>query len=184
MKRKVWTGIGLTLLLLLLAGGAFVGARLLTAGSVIGGAAGEPRVRVATGDGQVVDAQWVRAEGMPESSPDVSGAFAGRQDNSIFVDETEGGFLISKGEDGSFSVTNTTGKISEVVVASETLVYVDETLDNMDEALSDGQLHQRVQPGTVEEIGEMSFVRAWGERRGDRLIASVLLYNRPPVISR
>jgi hypothetical protein len=180
----VWIGIGVTLLVLLLAGGAFVGARLLTAGSVFGQADGGPRVRVATGDGQVVDAQWVRAEGMPESSPDVSGAFHGRQDNSIFVDETEGGFFISEGEDGSFSVANTTGKISEVVVTSETLLYVDVTIEEMDEALSDGYLHQRVEPGTVEEIGEMSFVRAWGEQRGDRLIATVLLYSRPPVISR
>jgi len=30
----------------------------------------------------------------------------------------------------------------------------------------------------------MSFVQAWGEMHGDRLIASVLLYNRPPVIAR
>jgi hypothetical protein len=74
--------------------------------------------------------------------------------------------------------------VSEVVVTGETLVLVDTTLENVDAALIDGKCYQQVAPGSEEEIGELSFVQAWGEKRGDRLIASVLLYSRPPVISR
>jgi hypothetical protein len=132
----------------------------------------------------MVEADWVQAEELPESPPDIVGVFSQRQDNSIFVDETVGGFVLSPDDDGSVSVSNATGQISEIVVTAETVVRVDVTLENVDEALAEGVLHQKLEPGSVEEIGELSFVRAWGEMRGDRLIASLLVYNRPPVISR
>jgi hypothetical protein len=132
----------------------------------------------------LIEAEWVKAEECPARDPDVAGAYASRQDNSIFVNETKDGFMISQDENGSFSITNTTGKIHEVVVTGETSVYVDSTNEQLDEALSDGKLYQKLGPGTIEEIADLSYVRAWGERRGDRLIASVLLYTRPPVVNR
>jgi hypothetical protein len=184
MKRTGWIVIGLGLLALLLVGGAFMAGRLLGLGKGDLGMGGGPKVGIGNGDGSVVEAEWVRAEELPDESPDVSGAFTRRQDNSIFVDETDGGFVLSRNDDGSMSVTNTTGKISEVVVTAETVVYIDVTLDSVDEALASGVLHQQVKPGTVEEIGELSFVRAWGEMRGDRLVAGVLVYSRPPVLRR
>jgi hypothetical protein len=141
-------------------------------------------LQVSTADGQVVEAQWVKAEEVPDHPPDVAGVFVRRLDNSFFVDETEGGFVLARGDDDSFRVANATGKISEIIVVAETLVYVDVTLDNVEAALSDGKVYQRLELGSVEEIGEMSFVRAWGEMRGDRLVASTLIYSRPPVVSR
>jgi len=184
MNRRVWTTVGVALAILILAAGAYVLARLLATGSSIGRILGGPRVMLATGDGEVVEAKWVAAEAVPDSSPDVSGAYARHQDNSIFVDETEGGFFLSAGEDGSVTVTNTTGRISEVVVTSETAVYVDVTLEDIDDAVSNGEIHQTLKPGSVEDVGELSFVQAWGDMRGDRLVADLLLYTRPPVISR
>jgi hypothetical protein len=184
MKRRLWIGGGVVFLVLLLASGAFMAGRLLGLG-LEGDAGGNGAViQVTTGNGQVVKAEWVRAPELPPEDPTVAGAFAEREDNCFFVNETEGGFVLAKSEDGSLSVTNTTGKMTEIVVTGETLVRVDTTLENMDQALSDGKCYQKVAPGSVEEIGELSFVRAWGEMRGDRLIASVLLYSRPPVISR
>lgn len=182
MKRTMWIA-GAVVSLALLAGGAFMAGRLLGAGRMASTGAG-PVVQVSTGNGQVVEAEWVRAEELPDESPEIVGAYERMQDNSIFVNETEGGFVIARGDDGSFDVSNTTGKISEVVVTSETAVYVDVTFNVMEEALSDGKLYQQVQPGSVEEMGELSFVRAWGEMRGDRLIADVVVYSRPPVIQR
>ena len=143
-----------------------------------------PKVMIGTGDGPAVEVDWVRSEELPDESPDVAGVYERRQDNSIFVDETEGGFRLAQAEDGSISVTNATGKISEIVVTSGTTVHVDMTMEDIDDALAEGVVRQKLEPGTVEEIGDLSFVRAWGEMRGDRLIASVLVYNRPPVISR
>ncbi|MBN1658323.1 MAG: hypothetical protein JXA93_07985 [Anaerolineae bacterium] len=181
MKRVVLIAASSVALVLVLAAGAFVGGRLL--GAAAEGEEGRT-VRVGTGNGQSVEAEWVRAEEYPDVEPDVAGAFARRYDNSLFVDETKGGFVLARNDDGSFSVTNATGKIHEVVVTRDTSLYVDLTFTKIDAALSDGKLYQELRPGSIEEVGELSFVRAWGEKRGDRLIASVVVYTRPPVLSR
>jgi hypothetical protein len=183
MKRTLVIAAGVLALVLLLAGGAFVAGRLLSADPETGNADG-PTIKIGMGKGPLVEAQWVPAEECPAADPDVAGAFARRQDNSIFVNETQDGFRISQDDSGSFAVTNTTGQIHEVVVTGETGVYVDSTNEKIDEALSDGKLYQMLGAGPIEEIADLSYVRAWGERRGDRLVASVLIYTRPPVINR
>ena len=184
MKRTGWIAGSLGLTALLLAGGAFMAGRLLSEGNGDPGAGDGAKVQIGTGSGQMVEVDFVKADELPEETPEVVGVFERRQDNSIFVDETDGGFVLAPNDDGSLSVANATGKISEIVVKAETVVYVNLTLEALDEAVAEGVLYQKVEPGTVEEIGELSFVQAWGEMRGDRLLASVLLYSRPPVISR
>jgi hypothetical protein len=184
MKRTGWIVGSLGLLTLLLAGGAFMAGRLLGEGAGNLGTGGGAKVGIGTGNGEVVQVDFVRAEELPEEPPDVAGVFARRQDNSIFVDETDGGFVLTPDDDGSLSVANATGKISEIVVTAETVVYANLTLEKLEEATAEGVLYQRLEPGDVEEIGELSFVQAWGDMRADRLSASVLLYTRPPVISR
>ena len=183
MKRIIVIAASVLGLVLLLAGGAFMAGRLLSAGPEAGDQDG-PTIKIGMGKGPLVEVQWVPAEECPTADPEVAGAYARRQDNSIFVDETQDGFRISQDESGSFSVTNTTGQIHEVVVTGESSVYVDTTNEEIDEALSDGKLYQKLKAGSIEEIADLSYVRAWGERRGDRLIASVLIYTRPPVINR
>jgi hypothetical protein len=39
-------------------------------------------------------------------------------------------------------------------------------------------IQQQVEPGSLDEIGSNSMISAWGERRGDRVIATVLLYSQ------
>jgi hypothetical protein len=182
MKRSILIAGSALALVLLLAGGAFVAGRLLSAGSETDDDG--PTLKIANGSGQVTNAQWIQAEEYPDSEPDVAGAFARRQDNSLFVNETEDGFVLTRNDEGVFSVANATGQIHEVVVTGETAVYVDVTNDNIDEAVSDGKLYQKLRAGSIEEIGDLSYVRAWGEMRGDRLVASALIYTRPPVINR
>jgi hypothetical protein len=184
VSRKGRIVVSLGLLALLLAGGAFMAGRLLGEGGANQGADDGLKVSIGTGSGNMTEVDFVRAEELPEEPPDVVGAFERRQDNSIFVNETGGGFALGKNDDGTLTVTNATGKISEVVVTAETAVYVDLSMETLDEAVAEGVLRQVLEPGTVEEIAELSFVRAWGEMRGDRLVASVLLYSRPPVLRR
>jgi hypothetical protein len=183
MKRIFVIAAFVLALVLLLAGGAYMAGRLLGTGSETGSGDG-PTIKIGMGKGPLTEAVWVPAEESPTTDPDVAGAFDRRQDNSIFVNETKDGFMISQDESGSFSITNTTGQIHEVVVTGETGVYVDSTNEQIDEALSDGKLYQKLGAGTLEEVADLSYVRAWGERRGDRLIASVLIYTRPPVVNR
>lgn len=184
MKRTMWIVGGVIFVVLLLAGGAFMAGRLLGVGPEAMGLGGRPKIQISTGDGPATEAEWVPAEELPESPPEVTGIYARHEDNSVFVNETEGpGFRITMDEDGSVT-TNASDKVSEIVVTGETKVYVDRTLDSIDESLASGVIHQKLKPGTVEEIGELSFVQAWGEMRGDRLIASMVVYHPPPVISR
>jgi len=184
VNRNVWKAAGITVLVLVLAGGAYMLAWLLSGGADGGARDSGPQVTLSLGDGRVVKAEWVWSDKVPGTEPDVVGAYVRRQDNSIYINETEGGFVLAKGDDDSFSVANVTGKIIEVVVSTETRVYVDGTYDDVDASLIDGKLYQQLKPGSAEEVGELSFVRAWGEMRGDRLISSVLVYNPPPVIRR
>jgi hypothetical protein len=183
MKRSILIAGSILALVLILAGGAFVTGRLLGSSPAAAGEDGQT-IQIGMGDGPLVEVVWVPAPECPASEPDVAGAYDRRQDNSLFINETEDGFRISQDDTGSFSITNTTGSIREVVVTGDTAVYVDLTNDNLDEALSDGKLYQKLKAGSIEEIGDLSYVRAWGEKRGDRLIASVLIYLRPPVINR
>ena len=184
MSHKGRIMVGLGLLALLLGGGAFMTGRLLGEGSGNPGSDDGLTVKIGTDNGKVTEVDYIRAEELPEEPPDIAGAFERRQDNSIFVNETNGGFALGKGDDGTLSVTNATGTISEVVVTTHTDVYVDLSMETLEQAAAEGVLRQIVEPGTVEEIGELSFVRAWGEMRGDRMVASVLLYSRPPVLRR
>jgi len=184
MDRKGRIVVSLGLLALLLAGGAFMAGRLLGEGAGNHGSSDGEKARIGTDDGKVTEVDFVRAEELPEEPADVVGAFERRQDNSIFVDENDGSFVIAQNDDGTWSAANTTGKISEVVVTTATDVYVDLTMETLDQAAAEGVLRQILEPGTVEEIGDLSFVRAWGEMRGDRLVASLLVYTRPPVLRR
>jgi hypothetical protein len=184
MKRIAWIVGGFALLALLLVSGAFMVGRLLGQGVGNPGAGDDAKVGIGSSNGEITEVDFVKAEELPEEPPDVVGVYARRQDNSIFVDETDGGFVLAPNDDGTLSVANATGKISEIVVTAETIVNVDLTLEHLDEAVAEGVLRQQLEPGTIEEIGELSFVRAWGEMRGDRLMAGLLVYNRPPVISR
>ncbi len=86
---------------------------------------------------------------------------------------------VAVSKDGSVDTqTDGNGQKLEVVVTSETTVYKDVTEPPEVNALpSDGKIHQKVAPGSLDEIGSHSFISAWGERRGDRLIAKVLMYS-------
>lgn len=184
MKRSVLIVGGVVGLVLLLAGAAFLAGQLVGEGSLVKKVVGGPRVSFSPGDGTSVEARFERAKELPDESPDVTGFFARREDNSVFVNEAAGdGFIISMDEDGSIS-TNAGDKETEVVVTNETLVYVDVTAESFDESFEGDTVQQKLKPGTVEEIDEYSIVMAWGDKRGERVIARLLVYTKPPVIRR
>jgi hypothetical protein len=184
MKRSVLIVGGVVGLVLLLAGAAFLAGRLVHEGSLGEKTVGGPRVSFSDGGGASVEARFERAKELPDESADVTGFFARREDNSIFVNEaTGGGFRMSIDEDGSIS-TNAGEEETEVVVTNETRVYVDVTAEIFDESFEGDTVQQKLEPGTVEEIDEYSIVMAWGDKRGDRVIASLLVYTKPPVIRR
>ncbi len=178
--RRTKLIIGVVALVVLLGGAAFVGGRLLNnqaaqpegpSGLVMkGGGPGAGGISV----------QIERAKELPEAAPDATGLFAQRKDNSIFV--TIGNkFMVQVDKNGTVnSQTDGNGQQLEIVVTSDTVIYKDATeMVNMKAPPPDGKVQQQVAPGSLDEIGQNSFVSAWGERRGDRVIARVLMYNKP-----
>jgi hypothetical protein len=179
MKRKGLI-IGIIALVIVLLTGAYVAGRLLSDGlgpvRIDGG-----NVMISSGDGSTIEAAYVPADELPDAPPEAAGLYSRREDNSIFVNETDGGFRISMDEEGNIS-TNAGEEETEIVVTNETEVYVDVTSDQIGDLQNGDTLKQTLKPGSIEELGSLSFIQVWGERRGERVIADILVYMRPPTL--
>jgi hypothetical protein len=70
-----------------------------------------------------------------------------------------------------------------VVVSRDTLIYRDTTeIEVEPSARQSGEttVQQTVEPvDSLAEIGENMEIQAWGDQRGDRLVAEVLVYRQP-----
>ena len=62
----------------------------------------------------------------------------------------------------------------EVVVTRDTIIYGDAT--NMNTEAVNGKIQQVVRSGTLDDIRKDAFLRVWGEGKGDRVVAKVILY--------
>jgi hypothetical protein len=131
----------------------------------------------------MVSLEMEKAEELPDAPSDVVGLFSRREDNSIFVQKAGNGIVISI--DGAIQTDADVEEV-EVVVTGETTVYKDVTLDRFDPPSSSGtvKVQQKVEPGLADDIGEGSMVVAWGDKRGDRVVARVLVYTPPAVVIR
>ncbi|MCK4470470.1 MAG: hypothetical protein KAW49_01655 [Anaerolineae bacterium] len=191
MKRSVWIASGVVVLVLLLAGAAFVAGRLLSSQEQTPGPrvaeesnpGGESEVEVQGGESAVAKVQGgdEPAE-LPDDPSEVTGVFVRREDNSIFIGTGNLTFGTTAGPDGSTQPNiGYDGPVVEVVTTRDTVFYRETTFD---EGLPEGDsIQQTVEPGLLDEIGEQSGVTVWGERSGDRVVARVLLYLPPPVLS-
>ena len=186
-KKSRRTGLiigGVIALIVLLAGAAFVGGRLLNQTAPAGGP-GNMVISGGPAGGQTVTLQIEPAKELPTAPPDARGLFAERKDNSIFV--TIGNeFMVQVDKNGTVNTqTNGNGDKLEVVVTGETKIYKDVTQASLNgPPPSDGKVQQQVAAGSLDEIGSNSFVSAWGERRGDRVIARVLFYSQAMMLKR
>ena len=186
--------VGGAVLVVLLAGAAFVAGRLLNS-------------KPGTTSGLFeIDSSGV--EEIPDEEPETTGMVTSIEGDTLTVQEFsanesfdvtgEGGVMIqefegvpadvdTESEEGAFFVSaGDAGPTVEVVITQETEIYKDETASQI--LTEDGQLDQvsekiemKIEPGSLDDIGENSFVTIWGERRGDRIIADVVLYE--PLLS-
>ncbi|MFZ5919331.1 MAG: hypothetical protein ACOYZ7_20575 [Chloroflexota bacterium] len=172
MKRTVLIAGSVVGLIVLLAGAAFVGARML-GGQAQSDGGSESRYVISDASGSK-GFDLVAAAELPTTSPDVGGLFLRREDNSIIVGTGEVRLTIRDGQVNGFH----SGPEVEIVITHDTLVYRDKTPMQSD-AIVDGKLQQVVGPGSLEELETYSFISVWGEQRGDRLLARVLVYKIP-----
>ena len=184
MKKRILITGGIVVLVVLLAGAAFVGGRLLTGQGLPGlssgplvltGPNGNQQIRINPGDIQP-------AKGLPQTSADVRGVFDHRKDNSIFVGTGVVMRTVQKDQSGNVTSSSTyDGPIVEVVVTSQTIVYSDVTNRQFNGQPPSGKIQQVVEQGSLDEIGKDSTLLAWGKKTGDRIIADVIVYSLPSV---
>jgi len=173
MRRSIWLIVGTVFVVLLLAGAAFVGGQLLGDQNQVTGEESGPRV-IRSGPGGTQSLEIVPAEELPSAPADVKGLYVRREDNSLFVGTGEVMLNIRDGE----VISDYDGPEIEAVVTHDTVVYRDKTQYGTDEA-EDGKIQQVVKPGSLEEIEKHSLISAWGQERGSRLFAEVLVYKIP-----
>lgn len=173
MKRSILITTGVVALVLFLAGAAFLGGRLLTDREL---AADSRQIVVSDAGGGVTTSgvmiETLHADEMPSSVPDVAGLFTRREDNRLFVGT---GAMSGVKVDGRWELKHD-GPVIEVVTTHDTLFYRDDTLQQFRDFPPSDPVQQVLTPSRVDEIEENSTISAWGERRGDRLIAEVVVF--------
>lgn len=181
--------IGGVILIVLLAGAAFVGARLLNGQGLpftsTGGGPG-PSLSIGGPGGKMVRLDVEPSKELPQTPADVSGLFDHRQDNSIFVGTGKVTMAFKKDPSGKVETSsNHDGPTVEVVVTSQTKLYQDTTMQQFDGPPPEGQKIQQVlEAGSLDEVGQASMITVWGKKTGDRFIADVLVYSPPAFIKK
>jgi flagellar basal body-associated protein FliL len=191
-RRLLWVILGVVLVLIVGAA-AFLGGRYLQKGpSALGGGNGGMFLSSNRPGGSasryISKNDIVPAPELPQAAADAIGIFVRRQNNSFFIGTGKVTLQVKKLADNANTTPQTAssydGPVVEVVVTNSTKVYRDDTLTNLKDLPSNGsKIQQKVVSGSLDEIGQNSFINAWGKKTGDRLIADVFLYNNPVIMA-
>ncbi len=189
-KRIPWIIAGL-LLVILLVGAAFVGGSLLN--------------QSADPSADMMMPEFTPADEMPKEEPELIGLVSSLEGDTLTVQEFnmndtlgivgEGGVFVSESEiavseedmeseNVSIEYTGADGLVTEVVITHDTKIYKDKTQFSGYVQMEEGsempempdKIEQKIEPGTADEIGTNATVTVWGERRGDRVIATFILF--------
>jgi len=191
MKRVVMI-MGILVIVLLLAGGAYTAIQLLaepeeeTAVSNGSGARVMQSVQIAN-DGNPVSVQTtiLPAAELPDEATTASVIVLGRQDDTLTVGTGAIDLSVdvevdaSTGQETTIVVPSTNGPELEVVFTLDTLFYRDVTdiAGQMPDESGEVTLMQEIRLVTDSgQIDENMEVQVWGERRGDRVVADIVVF--------
>ncbi len=125
------------------------------------------------------------ADELPDEPKEVSGVFVSREDNSIVVGTGSIELSVEVTQDQSGAIQRdvsmtANGPEVEVIIAHDTILYREETEDPAAGRNSKGgeyTVQQVITPvDNLEELGKNTEVLVWGERRGDRVVADIVVY--------
>lgn len=191
-NRIIWI-TGSVLLVLFLAGVVYVGGSLLSR-------------QAAESSSNSFEIDFSAAKEIPQTEPEATGLVKKIDGNSLNIQEFninemlstigEGGVIMKEIkieaddlenlEDLSIPVFGgADGPETEVVISRETKIYRDVTMDDFEPvmmqpgdpppALPD-KIELKIVPSRADQIGNKSYLNVWGERKGDRIVASVILF--------
>ncbi len=180
MNRKVWVGLAVIVGIGVVAGAAYLGVNLITSGRF------GPRIQMASPggggltlmkNGQRIDINLKPAPELPQSSPDVRGRLVELKDNSLNVNT-------AAQDPGAPTADSSAASVVEVVVTQDTKIYRDATFDSLQPPPPDGTVQQKVEPYSLAQAAKdgADSVSAWGTKRGERLIADVVVLSRNVIV--
>lgn len=185
--KAVGLAIGTLLIVLLLGAAAVVAGRLLEppAEAAVPGA-GQRQMVLSHDDGSgpvQVRITTQPAPELPDRPSDAGGVFVRREDDAIVVGTGAIEVDVNITGDAEPQLTvRSDGPEVEVLVTRDTQVYEDVT--DLDAVLSeasggDKTVQQVVRPvESAEGIGKNTEVQVWGQQRGDRIVADVIVFRK------
>ena len=189
MKRAL-VGLGIVGLVGLLVAGVFTAVQLLAPQEVDTVAAGNGRtiqsVQVANDGAPVaVNTTILPADELPQEPAAAFGIVQSKEDNTIIMGTGSIDLDVdvevdpATGQETTTLLPTTDGPDVEVVITADTLIYKDITDLAISGVVESGErsIQQTVRlVDSVDEIGENSELEVWGEKRGDRIVADVLVF--------
>jgi hypothetical protein len=176
-RRTALIIAGIVGVIMLLGAAAFVAFRLLRPETAaIDGGPGGAGLYVSggqNGGSRSFKIDVTPAPELPTTPADVLGTYSRMDGNSLFI------FQHVKGAMGP--VNQNTGPEIEIVITTDTQLYKDATTPPNPDKVDESQaIQQKVEPiEKLENIGEKTMFTVWGEHRGDRVIATVIVYSEP-----
>lgn len=191
-REALWIA-GIAGVIVLLGAAAYMGVRMGLLGN-LSGQGSQPGEIPPGANGMGIKFNVTPAPELPTTPPDLIGIISRRDGGSLFVNQvmgTDAPVMESSGPvgggaaSGSSIKTPETGPEVEVVITKETKVYKDVTSFPEPSQMGQVEVHnlqQKLEPvDSLDDIKADASLRVWGEKRGDRVIAQVVLYS-PPVI--
>jgi len=199
-KKLVFGIIGGVVVVVLLAGAAFVAMRMFNPKIFSGFASKGPRLSASGGGGEMflkssnggssssVQIHMKRASELPATSADLVGMVSAINGNSLSVSQGKM-MMISKNGSAPVASTpddNSSSPATEVVLTKDTKIWRDTTMDNAPKPSggnTEMTLQQTVETADVSFIVTGYPIQVWGQKRGDRLVADVVVVTAPVVFS-
>jgi hypothetical protein len=136
--------------------------------------------------GQVVEIDVENAAELPDRDPDASGFVLQREDDTFLIGTGEPKITVEMNDDGTpnISIKGTEGPAIEVVITRDTQLFEDASDVT---ALFSGEsntFQQEVrQIDSLDDVAENATMQVWGTKRGERIVADVVVVTAPIVSS-
>jgi hypothetical protein len=166
--------------MIVLAGAAFMAMRLFDGFGLDQAMGGSGDMQISPGSkdsGKIVKPVKVEidpAPELPKQKNQTYGLISTVKDNSLIVQVGERIFL-NESPDGSIHPSSD-GPSLEVVITQKTRVYRETTYDTHQPA-DGGKIQQTVEVMNAGKVEKNDIATVWGSKRGDRLVADVILIN-------
>ena len=193
-KRAILIGTAVLAVIVLLAGGAYTAVQLLAAD-----AGGGEETAVAAGSGKVIQSVSSQNGGpsvavqttilpapeLPDEPAAAFGILESREDNTLLVGTGNIDLDVDvevdpeTGQESTSLIPTTDGPKLEVVLTPDTVIYRDVTDLSLQPGQESGErevVQQLRLVNSPDDVTGSLEIEVWGEQRGDRIVATVLVY--------